>query len=72
METGGQVSGTEGQSKRLEAIQIELVGAPGYHVEYRTHVQNVGWQGWKRDGAISGTEGKSLRLEGIEIRIVKD
>ena len=68
----GEFCGTTGNAKRLEAIQIELVGAPGYHVEYRTHVQNVGWQGWKRDGAISGTEGKSLRLEGIEIRIVKD
>ena len=36
---------------------------------YRTHVQNVGWQGWKYDGQISGTSGQSLRLEGIEIEI---
>ncbi len=36
---------------------------------YRTHVQNVGWQGWKSDGQISGTSGQSLRLEGIEIKM---
>ncbi|WP_373481688.1 S8 family serine peptidase [Acetobacterium sp.] len=36
---------------------------------YRTHVQNVGWQGWKFDGQISGTSGQSLRLEGIEIKM---
>jgi hypothetical protein len=36
-------------------------------IEYRTHVQNVGWQNFVADGAMSGTEGKSLRLEAIEI-----
>jgi subtilisin family serine protease len=36
---------------------------------YRTHVQNVGWQGWKYDGQSSGTSGQSLRLEGIEIKM---
>lgn len=36
---------------------------------YRTHVQNVGWQGWKYDGQISGTSGQALRLEGIEIKM---
>ncbi|MEL7659426.1 leucine-rich repeat protein [Acetobacterium wieringae] len=35
---------------------------------YRTHVQNVGWQGWVSDGEMSGTSGQSLRLEGIEIK----
>jgi len=38
---------------------------------YRTHVQNVGWQGWVSNGATAGISGKSLRLEGIEIKLVK-
>lgn len=38
-------------------------------VEYRTHVQNVGWQGFTNDGGMSGTSGRSLRLEGINIRL---
>ena len=42
-------------------------GKPG--VTYRTHVQNIGWQGYVKDGAIAGTSGKSLRLEGINIKL---
>ena len=37
-------------------------------VSYQTHVQNIGWQGWRLNGDISGTSGKSFRLEGIEIK----
>jgi uncharacterized protein YjdB len=36
---------------------------------YRTHVQNVGWQDWKSAGATSGTSGLGLRLEAIEITV---
>lgn len=36
-------------------------------VNYRTHVQNEGWQGLVKGDAISGTYGQSLRLEAIEI-----
>jgi uncharacterized protein YjdB len=36
---------------------------------YQTHVQNVGWQGWKNEGEISGTSALGLRLEGIEITV---
>jgi hypothetical protein len=39
-------------------------------IEYRTHVQNVGWQSIMADGAVSGTEGQSLRLEAIEINTI--
>lgn len=36
---------------------------------YRTHVQNIGWQGWREEGAISGTSGQALRLEAIETKV---
>jgi len=36
---------------------------------YRTHVQNIGWQEWKSAGQTSGTSGQSLRLEAIEITV---
>lgn len=39
------------------------------NIVYRTHVQNVGWQGWKYNGAMSGTSGRSYRLEGIQIKL---
>ncbi|MBQ8166473.1 MAG: hypothetical protein IJZ96_05480 [Lachnospiraceae bacterium] len=38
-------------------------------VNYRTHVQNYGWQGYVYDGSLSGTYGESKRLEGIEISL---
>ena len=41
--------------------------APNVSVYYRTHVQNVGWQGYVSNGAVSGTSGRSLRLEGINV-----
>lgn len=41
----------------------------GISCNYRTHVQNEGWQAWKSNGVISGTSGKGLRLEGIEIAL---
>lgn len=38
-------------------------------VTYKTHVQDVGWQSWKKDGETAGTSGRSLRLEGIYIKL---
>ncbi len=66
----GAISGTQGESKRLEGINIKLESAPhAGGIEYRTHVQTYGWQDWVRDGAMSGTEGESKRLEAIQIQL---
>ena len=69
----GQTSGTEGQCKRLEAIQIKLPGGVGGvsgSIEYRTHIQDIGWEkNWSKNGAVSGTEGQCKRLEAIQIRL---
>ncbi|MGL4772591.1 MAG: glucosaminidase domain-containing protein [Clostridium sp.] len=43
------------------------VTSPG--VKYQSHVQNVGWQPWVRNGELSGTSGKSLRVEGLKINL---
>ena len=69
----GKLAGTEGQAKRLEAIQIRLENVPtNTIVEYQVHVQNIGWQAWKKNGETAGTVGQALRIEAIEIKIVKD
>ena len=66
----GAMSGTSGQSKRLEGIHIALTGQPyGGDVEYRTHVQTYGWQDWKKNGQMAGTSGQAKRLEAIQIRL---
>lgn len=67
--------GTTGRSLRLEAIQIMLDPtweAGGAHIEYRCHVQNIGWTPWVRDGKTCGTTGRSLRMEAIQVRMVSD
>ena len=68
----GETAGTTGRSLRMEAIRIRLVPtAAGWgSVEYRCHVQNLGWLAWTRDGGTCGTTGKSLRMEALQVRFV--
>lgn len=71
----GEESGTDGQAKRLEAIEISLDSANyGYAggITYQTHIQDIGWQGWRSDGAMSGTSGQAKRLEAIQIQLTGD
>lgn len=66
----GTMSGTMGQSFRLEGINIRLsTNMPSGSVVYSTHVQNYGWMNSVSDGALSGTMGQSLRLEAIKINL---
>ncbi len=68
--SNGATSGTVGKSKRIEAIELLLNGAPySGTLMYRTHVQRYGWMGWKTDGETSGTEGEGKRVEAIQIRL---
>ena len=67
----GALSGTVGQSKRLEAINIKGINLPaGAHLQYEVQVQTYGWQGLKSDGQEAGTDGQSKRLEAIKIKLV--
>lgn len=51
----------------LAAEDIKIIKSG--NIEYRTQVQNIGWQDWKGEDEHSGTSGQSLRLEGIEIKV---
>ena len=70
----GDQSGTTGQSKRIEAIEMKLEGAPfNGSIEYRSHVQGKGWEkSWAADGATSGTTGKGKRVEALQVRLTGD
>ena len=65
----GAVSGTSGESKRLEAICIGVGGVNDLGVTYQTHVENYGWLDWTSNGQMNGTEGQALRLEAIRIKL---
>ncbi len=42
--------------------------ATGYYIEFRCHVQNIGWKSWTH-GHDCGTTEQSLRLEAIQVRL---
>ncbi|MGG5340486.1 NlpC/P60 family protein [Enterococcus sp. AZ192] len=65
----GQPSGSTGQKKRLEGIQIKLDSSVNGGIQYKTHIQDIGWQGWKANNALSGTTGQKKRLEAIQIQL---
>ena len=69
--SSGKMSGTVGQSLRLEGINIMLSNQEYTgNIEYRTHIQNIGWESnWKKNNEMSGTSGMSLRLEAIQIKL---
>ena len=66
--SGGNVSGTTGQSKRMEAIIINTNGIDG-SFKYQVHVQDYGWLNEVNSGNMTGTTGKSRRLEAIIIKL---
>lgn len=68
----GEMSGTTGESKRLEGFEAKLATSANGGIQYRTHVQTYGWQDWKSDGEMSGTEGESKRLEALQIQLTGD
>ncbi|MRH41202.1 hypothetical protein GH741_00760 [Aquibacillus halophilus] len=66
----GQISGTKGESKRLEAIRINLEdGQYAGELIYSTHVQGYGWLNDVTNGEVSGTLGESKQMEAIKINL---
>ena len=67
----GEMSGTSGEAKRLEAIQIKLKNQDYTgNILYRTHIQTFGWEKeFKKNDEMSGTSGLAKRLEAIEIKL---
>ena len=54
----------------LETISKTVSIDGEMHVQYRTHVQYVGWQNYVQDGEMAGTQDQSLRLEAINLKLV--
>ncbi|MEH7353723.1 hypothetical protein V7150_09100, partial [Neobacillus drentensis] len=66
----GEMAGTNGQAKRIEAIQIFLDNAPySGGISYKTHVQDYGWLDSVSDGKISGTTGEGKQAEAIQMNL---
>lgn len=69
----GAMAGTQGESKRMESIRMLLPSSANSAIQYRSHVQDIGWEkNWASNGALSGTTGQSKRLEAIQIKLSGD
>ena len=69
----GELAGTTGQSRRLEAVRGSLTGdalMDGHSVWYRVHSQTYGWLGWAHDGEPAGTAGLAKRAEAIDVQVL--
>ena len=68
----GEIAGTTGQSRQMEAIQIQLTGADAYKftVYYQAHVAGIGWLPYVKNGEDAGTTGQSRRMEALRMYIV--
>ena len=47
--------------------EVKVLKKP--ELTYQAHVQNEGWQNWKKETELSGTQGKALRMEALKIRL---
>ena len=78
----GELSGTQGYGYAVQAIQIVLLPkgntSPGstlvpfkigtVKMQYRAHVQDIGWQTDVNNGEIAGTVGKNLKVEALNVK----
>ena len=73
----GEMLGTTGEKKRMEAIRLRLdydeeIPEDNRYtgdIEYRVHVQDYGWMPWQKNGYMAGTVGEKKRIEAIQIRL---
>lgn len=61
--------GTQGESKRLEAFELELSGIPGKNIYYQVHLAKNGWTGEVAGGFATGSTGIQKDIQAIRIYI---
>ena len=68
--SNGELGGTTGKSKRMEALKIWLDNKE-YEgdIVYQAHVQDYGWLSEVVNGELGGTTGKSKRVEAVKIHL---
>lgn len=69
----GQSAGTTGSRKRIESLQMNVnntnLGYAG-DIEYRAHIQSIGWQSnYSKNGIFVGMANSGKRIEAIQVRL---
>lgn len=69
---GGEFSGTTGQSRAVEAVQMRLTGdiSNKYDLYYSVYVADKGWTAWAKNDDIAGSTGYGWKSEGLRVQIV--
>ncbi len=79
----GELAGTQGDNYSLQAVQILLqpkgAAAPGntlitykintVKLEYKGHVQDIGWMDPVSNGQVAGTTGKNKKIESLTVSV---
>ncbi|WP_345206162.1 CotH kinase family protein [Fodinibacter luteus] len=66
----GQIAGTVGQARRLEAFSLAKLTSPAAgSIQAKSHVQSIGWSSSWRSTDLVGTTGRGLRLEAFQLRL---
>ncbi len=65
----GILIGTIGEARRLEALTVSLPKGTNGVLEYRGHLQGIGWTNWTEGGRQCGTTGEARRLEAVQISL---
>ena len=65
----GNLSGTNGDAKRIEAIKVKVQNLPGVDISYQTHMQSHGWLGWSSSYQENGLPAANKRLEAIKLEL---
>ena len=65
----GEIAGTTGQNKGVEALKLQLSNARNGVIEYRAHVRDIGWQDYVSNGQQAGTTGQAKPIEAVSIRL---
>jgi uncharacterized protein YjdB len=65
------VAGTEGQSRRLEAVEFQIAsGPPGATIAYQVHLSGIGWEDWRVNGQTAGAAGQTIEAMNVVLQNV--
>ncbi len=65
----GNLSGTNGEAKRIEAIKVMVQNLPGVDIRYQAHMQSNGWLDWSSSYQENGLSAANKRLEAIKLEL---
>lgn len=68
----GEVAGTTGEGKKLEAIEIELADIPNLGISYSTHLADIGWTAPVVSNQVTGTVGEDRAIEAFQAQLYGD